>query len=369
MGRGETIARCGELRRRRVDGLRILRRPGRGVQGHSEGLSPQSTRDAPRQGRRRQRFRDVQSAFEVLREFYDRGRVITFRSEENNQTSTSDVFQNAADSPPPRSRGDTQSYDYYAEAAEEDVPTYRVEPAKSDRSTCTAKHKAACGEQKIPKGALRVGQINLEAGSLHALGPPVCWRIPAKIWEGLLTRARSRVRRGHALRRMNRVLLCGMEELSEADLTEFVAYCTATRSAASRWRRGGGGKGHRHAIAATARRSLVPPRRQPASRNRRSTPLLLNMRRRRRRRSRPRRRRRWRCPETRPRRARAPKRPGGAFVIPKPGISGVEGCMAGLTCVSTGIFPEVGGSSGLNTSRRTASRAWSSRSAAALLVV
>ena len=44
----------------------------------------------------------------------------------------------------------------------------------------------------------------------------------------------------------------------------------------------------------------------------------------------------------------APKRPGGAFVIPKPGVSGVEGCMAGLTCVSTGIFPEVGGGSGLN---------------------
>ena len=34
-------------------------------------------------------------------------------------------------------------------------------------------------------------------------------------------------------------------------------------------------------------------------------------------------------------------------MIPKPGI-GVEGCMAGLTCVSTGIFPEVGGGSGLN---------------------
>ena len=113
--------------------------------------------------------------------------VITFRSEENNQTSTSDVFQNAADYfAAKEARGDTQSHDYYAEAAEEDVPTHRVEPAKSDRSTCTAKHKAACGEQKIPKGALRVGQINLEAGDSYTrwvrLG---CWRIPAKIWEGL----------------------------------------------------------------------------------------------------------------------------------------------------------------------------------------
>ena len=274
MGRGETIARClescavdastafascGDL----AEEFKVIRRA-----YHRKVLATH-----PDKGGDAQEFRDVQSAFEVLREFYDRGRVITFRSEENNQTSTSDVFQNVADYfAAKEARGDTQSYDYYAEAAEEDVPTYRVEPAKSDRSTCTAKHKAACGEQKIPKGALRVGQINLEAGSYTRWVRLSCWRIPAKIWEGLPDPALGRECVEDALRRMNRVLLCGMEELSEADLTEFVAYCMgplrrpfsfdATRSAASRWRRGGGGKGHRHAIAATARRSLVPPRRQ-----------------------------------------------------------------------------------------------------------
>ena len=186
MGRGETIARC--LESCAVDAttafvscgdvaeeFKVIRRA-----YHRKVLATH-----PDKGGDAREFRDVQSAFEVLREFYDRGRVITFRSEENNRTSTSDVFQNAADYfAAKEARGDTQSYDYYAEAAEEDVPTYRVEPAKSDRSTCTAKHKAACGEQKIPKGALRVGQINLEAGSYTRWVRLGCWRIPAKIWEG-----------------------------------------------------------------------------------------------------------------------------------------------------------------------------------------
>ena len=128
MGRGETIARClescavdaatafascGDL----AEEFKVIRRA-----YHRKVLATH-----PDKGGDAQEFRDVQSAFEVLREFYDRGRVITFRSEENNQTSTSDVFQNAADYfAAKEARGDTQSYDYYAEAAEEDVPTYRV---------------------------------------------------------------------------------------------------------------------------------------------------------------------------------------------------------------------------------------------------
>ena len=122
----------------------------------------------------------------MLREFYDRGRVITFRSEENNQTSTSDVFQNAADYfAAKEARGDTQSYDYYAEAAEEDVPTYRVEPAKSDRSTCTAKHKAALRRAEDPQGGAARGPDQPRGRFYTRWVRLSCWRIPAKIWEGL----------------------------------------------------------------------------------------------------------------------------------------------------------------------------------------
>ena len=322
MGRGETIARC--LESCAVDAatafvscgdvaeeFKVIRRA-----YHRKVLATH-----PDKGGDAQEFRDVQSAFEVLREFYDRGRVITFRSEENNRTSTSDVFQNAADYfAAKEARGDTQPYDYYAEAAEEDVPTYRVEPAKSDRSTCTAKHKASCGEQKIPKGALRVGQINLEAGSYTRWVRLGCWRIPAKIWEGLPDPSLGRECVEDALRRMNRVLLCGMEELNEADLSEFVAYCMDK----SHWARKQTRKPKPVDPFAAKYAPPPPPKVEAAP----STALAL--------------------PDAPAAGPIQTKRPGGAFVVPKPGISGVEGCMAGLTCVSTGIFPEVGGGSGLN---------------------
>ena len=96
MGRGETIARC--LESCAVDAttafvscgdvaeeFKVIRRA-----YHRKVLATH-----PDKGGDAQEFRDVQSAFEVLREFYDRGRVITFRSEENNRTSTADAFTSA----------------------------------------------------------------------------------------------------------------------------------------------------------------------------------------------------------------------------------------------------------------------------------
>ena len=76
------FASCGDL----AEEFKVIRRA-----YHRKVLAPIPTKAA------RAKNLGVQSAFEVLREFYDRGRVITFRSEENNQTSTSDVFQNHDD--------------------------------------------------------------------------------------------------------------------------------------------------------------------------------------------------------------------------------------------------------------------------------
>ena len=119
---------------------------------------------------------------------------------------------------------------------------------------------------------------------------------------------------------MNRVLLCGMEELNEADLSAFVAYCMDK----SHWARKQTRKPKPVDPFAAKFAPPPPPKVEAAP----STSLAL--------------------PDAPGAGPIAPKRPGGAFVIPKPGVSGVEGCMAGLTCVSTGIFPEVGGGSGLN---------------------
>ena len=156
----------------------------------------------PDKGGDAREFRDVQSAFEVLREFYDRGRVITFRSEENNQTSTSEAFQNAADYfAAKEARGDTQSRDYYAEAAEEDVPTYRVEPAKSDRSTCTAKHKGGVRRAEDPERCFTRRPDQFGGRFLHALGPP---RLLAHPGEDLGRFTRSVAREGVRGRRSRR---------------------------------------------------------------------------------------------------------------------------------------------------------------------
>ena len=55
---------------------------------------------------------------------------------------------------------------FYEAAAEEPVPTYRCELAKSNRSSCAAKGKARTCEKgtKLEKGELRIGSIDTENG-------------------------------------------------------------------------------------------------------------------------------------------------------------------------------------------------------------
>jgi len=68
------------------------------------------------------------------------------------------------------------SYEYYEAAAEEEVPGYRVELARSGRSKC-----AKC-DGYIEKGSLRVGSRDKFAGTYgmwNHLGG--CWRVPVKV--------------------------------------------------------------------------------------------------------------------------------------------------------------------------------------------
>jgi len=111
-------------------------------------------------------FRVVQAAFEGLRDVYNRGAVSSFaRSREHSvdQTKCSD----AAGRPMP-------SWDFYAAAAEELVPGYRIEAAKSGRSQCSR-----C-PATIEKGALRVGSMDRVAGSYGRFSCIGCWRVPSR---------------------------------------------------------------------------------------------------------------------------------------------------------------------------------------------
>ena len=68
-------------------------------------------------------------------------------------------------------------YEYYEEAAKEDVPGYKVELAKSGRSKCSKKD---CGG-KIDKDSIRVGSLDKVAGSYGRWHHLECWRVPKKV--------------------------------------------------------------------------------------------------------------------------------------------------------------------------------------------
>jgi hypothetical protein len=68
-----------------------------------------------------------------------------------------------------------QSYQYYEDAEKEEVPIYKVEPARSDRSKCQK-----C-KTNIPKMGIRIGSIDKDAGSYGRWIHLDCWRVPMKI--------------------------------------------------------------------------------------------------------------------------------------------------------------------------------------------
>ena len=117
-------------------------------------------------------FREVQSSFDALRALYD-GADVTFLF------STSAAKPAAADAAfDPQSM---PSWEYYAEAAKETVPMYRVERAKSGRSRCRAWGGAAAdvfADDCIAKDALRVGWFNQETGTYVNWVHLTCWRCP-----------------------------------------------------------------------------------------------------------------------------------------------------------------------------------------------
>jgi len=64
-------------------------------------------------------------------------------------------------------------------AAEEELPAYRIEPAKSGRSKC-----GKC-EKLIDKNGVRIGSLDLKNGSYTRWCHLSCWRVPSKVWLGI----------------------------------------------------------------------------------------------------------------------------------------------------------------------------------------
>ena len=70
-------------------------------------------------------------SFEVLREHYENKKIKSFVTDK--AQSTGDAYNKATANATESSR---QSWEYYAEAAATEFPTYRCEPARSGRSSC-----------------------------------------------------------------------------------------------------------------------------------------------------------------------------------------------------------------------------------------
>lgn len=167
-------------------------------------------------------FREVQTSFEVLREMFDKGKIDSFAKSASKSTAQEykDVYEEFGSKPMP-------SWDYFYSAAEEEVPTYCVELARSNRSGCKAKgHAKHCTDPIIPKGEIRVGSMNKESGAYGYWVHLGCWRVPSKVWLGLPSPklCHDTAEFEAALLKMNQVLLCGFSELSANERAAVVAY-------------------------------------------------------------------------------------------------------------------------------------------------
>jgi len=181
----------------------------------------------PDKGGDAETFREVQASFEVLRDLYDAADIKSFgqpAAQTRAATGYAAKYEDVKKNPVP-------SYAYYAEAAEETVPTYRAEAARSKRSGCTAKGKAKKCEKKktsIDKGELRVGVIDAQGGNYGRWKHLCCWRVPSKVWLGLPDpRAANRTPEDFkaALLRMDQVFLDGLTSLSPEHMALLVRHC------------------------------------------------------------------------------------------------------------------------------------------------
>jgi len=211
-----------------------------------------------------------------------------------------------------------QSWEYFAQAAAEEVPAYRVEVATSGRSECKAcKDKVKRGlveDTVIALGTVRFGSMNEEAGSYGRWHHLRCWRVPASIWLGLPDASCTDPALFEAaLVGMQRVVFVGYTELSEENKRTVVAFVMDSKNWARRIKKSTT-KLPFGSAAAAGECGGEPAAAEPVSQ------ALV-----------------------------ATGGRGGAFIVPRLGMNGaLAGALQGQTFVVTGIFPELGGGSGLD---------------------
>jgi hypothetical protein len=214
----------------------------------------------------------------------------------------------------------TPSWDFFYEAAEEDVPLYRVEAAKSARSKCQQKGKAKkCGEgEKIPKGEVRIGSLDEKSGSIGRWAHLKCWRVPSKVWLGVPNPEECDDPKmfEQALLSMNEVLLSGVSSLTPDSKQAFVEHVMNKENWAKLVKRKPKKKDD-------GDESLTEVEKQEKK------AVVVH----------------------------GKHKPSEVFVVPVPGKNGaLANMLEGKRVVLTGIFPEVGGGTALNLGKEKVKR-------------
>lgn len=155
-------------------------------------------------------FREQQTSFELLRSFFEGGKISSFQTSLSSAAETK-VF----------SREDfIPTYEFYEFAAATEAPAYRTELARSDRGMCKeSKSKNPKCNGHIAKGVIRVGSYSKDTGTYMYWAHLGCWRVPLKVWSGLPDPEveTDPAKFAAAVERLNEVSLCGFSELSQED--------------------------------------------------------------------------------------------------------------------------------------------------------
>jgi len=294
------------------------------------------------------KFRTTNASFEVLRDLFQQSKVkdgtfASYLSESAKAAAAeSDIDIDELFTKYSKSTN-VPSWEFFAEAAEEDVPGYKVETARSGRSKCTvckknstkaaiagsaaaetstaivagtarsssrAKKTSSSAMADIEKDDIRVGSLDEIAGSYGRWHHLECWRVPKKVQNGLTnpTDEESSLR---DLLLMEEVLLTGLAALDEEDQMTFVRHVINTDHwAGNRKRKAGSASGSK------AKSAKVASKAESASKatkgRKRSTANIVP----------------------------------GSYSMPVPGVDGAvddEKFLSGKTFVMTGVFIEVGG--------------------------
>ena len=300
-------------------------------------------------------FREVQAAFEILREVKESADVSSFLDAGKHAVRNDWVTTFAKFGLRP-----TQPWDYYAEAEQELMPPFIIALATSNRSKCTAVGTASkcCPGRKwedkaamknIDKGEVRVGRLDPtnQSGGYGYWVHLACWRVPNRLWQTLPKgtgeneefEPHQRAEIEAEFCRLNEVLFMGLSSLPE-DARNVVIDHVMNKNNWARERNKKGEKNKRSnyddgdmlqsvplkqqtAFAAAA--AEVPhasPKGGPEKSSKGSSAVAA-------------------------RPTNAVKAAKARFVVPIPGKTGVVNCLAGKTVVATGIFPELGGGRGL----------------------